>query len=401
MEPRASSKITLNRYSRHELLSGALIALPWIVLSWYPRKCAQRCELIGISKDSTALSGQIGQKTCVLTAATLLMFACGQYLRIKHQRGSSLDAPSIKLPTPSIKIAQAAFIQATSIALPIYASLKIGGFLVAFALLLATATGVPNLMANDLPNVNTERYNRKILTSSLLAIVTVLSLLGFNQPWDASPVTGYMALLLSVFVLSPPFPVLRRLGPIPEPGLVAPSQERKTLGGNQSSVLMTTDVSLALVSGASLAILAIVIVGGIPLTIFDWLFHLLPAGLFAVALMVSLPAELRSANKFGLALCTGGAALFCSPHIRDDFTVIYPARIILAAASFSASKIDDRHLRTEAHSHSHSHHHHSNSHATVGSSGATKWLLQRTESYPLLYSILKEKDSRSIFYFMW
>ncbi|KAJ5593821.1 uncharacterized protein N7459_000029 [Penicillium hispanicum] len=384
----------------HEILSGALITLPWIVLSWYPRRCAQKCQ---ISQDGSSVGviGQVGQKTCVLTAMTLLIFACSQLLRVNPQGGGTMPISSVKFPAPNVKTLQAALLQAFSIGLPIYASLKIGGFLVAFALLLATATGVPSLVDTDPRTAATERYRQKTLTIVLLAGVTLLSFLGLNQPWDASPVSGYLALLLSVFVLSPPFPSFRRLGPIPEPGLVAASisEESKGAGTSQSSVFVTTDASLALICGASLAVLSILTSGGLPFGTSDLFFLLLPAGLFAIALMVSFPAGLRSPNKLGLAICTGTAALLCSPHIRDDFLFVYAVRGILAAISFYSSKMDDSHLRLDSHSHSHSHHH-GHSHVAVESSRITKWLLQRSEPYPLLYSILKEKDSRSIFYFM-
>jgi zinc transporter 5/7 len=116
--------------------------------------------------------------------------------------------------------------------------------------------------------------------------------------------------------------------------------------------------------------------------------------------MISLPSSLRSPKKTGLAICAGTAALLCSPHAQDDLLMVYAARGILATASFFASQRDDMHLHLDAHAHNHTHSH-SHSHTTSESSRVSKWLLHKSEPYPLLYSILKEKDSRSIFYFMW
>lgn len=391
-----------------EVLAGTLIALPWIALSWYQRKCAQQGgsgpdASETISNTSFGAIEQVGQKVCALTAITLLLFGCGHLARVSQLSGGSMSLSSVKFPTPSAQSAQAAFLQICSVGLPLYAALKVGGFLVAFALLIATATGVPNLIASDPRIAVQERYSRKTFTISLFAMATLLSYFGLNHAWDSWPLTGYLALVLSVFVISPPFPSLRRHGPIPEPGLVAESlsKEEKASGKSQSAVVVTTDAPLALVSGGLLMVLAMIASGGLPFSLADSVYLLVPAGLFATSLLIASPAGLRSPGKVGLAVSTGSAALLCSPHIRDDVLIVYAARCILVAVSFFAARMDDSHLRLDAHSHNHTHHHHNQSHGPTEASVVTKWLLHRSETYPLLYSILKEKDSRSIFYFMW
>lgn len=347
----------------------------------------------------------MGQKSCLLTAITLLVFGCGQLLRQNLQEGGSAKGLSaIKWPVPNAKTAQAALLQICSIALPFYAAFKVGGFLVAFALLLSSASGMPNLVGVDPRAAAPERYSRKTLTITLLVVVTLLSFFGLNRAWDSSPSLGYAALMISVFVLSPPFPSVRRQGPIPEPGLVAESisQDTKASDTAQSAVSVTTDAPLALVSGASLAVLTLILSGGLPLSLFNLVYLLVPSGLFAASLMVSFSLGLRSPDKFGLAICTGATGFLCSPHAKDDWLVIFTARGILAVMSYFAARIDDRRLRLDAHLHTHGHHRHSShSHGATESSPVTKWLLNRSEPYPLIHSILKEKDSRSIFYFMW
>ncbi|KAJ5917744.1 hypothetical protein N7454_010119 [Penicillium verhagenii] len=372
------AETSLEKFS--EIFAGSLIALPWIALSWYPHKCADACHAPSATGNATPPFGGIGhagQTAGVLTAFTLLAFGSGQILR-KRQAGSSI-AP-IKFPTPNTKTAQAAFIQVCSIGLPIYASLKVGGFLVAFALLLSTASGVPNLVQADLRGASSEKYSRKGLTIALLVSVVILSFFGLNQPWDSSPFTGYLALATSVFVLSPPFPSLRHQGPIPEPGLVAESISKAKSAGNRSAVvLVTTDAPLALVSGVFLLVLGLIVSRGLPFSLSDLLYILTPA-----------------------AICTGAAALLCSPHIRDEILPVYGARCILVVVSFFAARIDDSRLRVDAHSHNHNHIHQTHSHSNTPESTTrvTKWVIRHSEPYPLLYSIVKEKDSRSIFYFM-
>lgn len=389
---------------RNEIYTGSLIALPWIALSWYSRSSAQT-EIPGDATTAAIGSAeQVGSKVGLVTAITLLTFGCGQILRKNHLQGGSMSASSIKLPAASAKTAQLALQQVFSVGLPIYAALKVGGFLVAFALLLATASGLPNVINTTFQSGPSERYSRKIFTIALLVAVVLLSFVGMNQPWGSSPLMGYLALLTSVFVLPPPFPTLRRQGPIPEPGLVAESMaQSKAADAGQSSVVVTLDTPLALITGALMSGLTLIVSRGLPLSSWE-LIYLLPAAVsFAMSLMIWFPSGLRSSDKVGLAVSTATAALLCSTHIKDDHLFIYAARSILAAVSFFAARMDDSHLRLDAHTHTHphNHHHHGHSHGSTETTRVTKWLLHRSEDYPLLHSILKEKDSRSIFYFMW
>lgn len=315
-----------------------------------------------------------------------------------------MSSSSAKFPPLSMQNVQSAVLHALSIGLPIYATLKIGSFIVAFAVLLATATGVPSLTDATAAAASKERYGRKPLTIALIGSSTILSFFGMNQPWDSSPFMGYVALMLSVFVVPPPFPSIRRQGPVPEPGLVVESSSKQALAADASqlSVIVTLDARLALVSGGSLALLNLIISRGLSFGAAELFYLLIPSGLFAISLMVTVRSELRSANKIGLAVSTGAAALLCASHVQDEY-LVYAARGILVAASFVASRIDDKHLRIDARSpnHSHHHHNHSHSHNIKEASGITKWLIDHSEPYPLLSSILTEKDSRSIFYFMW
>ncbi|CAG8411966.1 unnamed protein product [Penicillium salamii] len=373
-----------------EMLTGALIVLPWVALSWYQRQCAQMEETAGgkmLNPTSSAPIAQINQKASLLTAITLIIFGSGQILRSRASGNSS-----IQLPAVSARNVQALITQIISVGLPILAALKIGGFLVAFALLLATASGVPAALEKD-PR-HKERYSRKILSIALIAVAVISSILILNNPWGSSPIVGYIALLVSTFVFPPPFPSLRSKGPIPEPGLVAPKAH-----DHYSSVVVTTNAPLAVISGVFLALLTVLLNQGLVFGSSDLIFIGIPTSLFAASLVSSRPESLRSPAKSGLAISAGTAALLCAPHSQDDLLVVYSTRAMFTMAAFFASRRDDSHLHVDAHAHNHSHGH-SHSHATSEATGISKWLLHKSESYPLLHSILKEKDSRSIFYFM-
>lgn len=382
-----------------EVLSSTFIVLPWIALSWYQRKYAQRQKPSGEEISGTITNtpiGQVGQKTCLLTAITLLLFGCSQILRINYQKAGSSSPSPINFPKLNSRTVQLSLSQIVSVALPIFATFKVGGFLVAFALLLATASGIPAMINGA--SLTQERYSRKIISIALLLVCIILSCLGLNCPWDVSPVTGYAALLGSVFIAPPPFPSLRHKGPIPEPGLVVP--QIKVSGSTHSSIVVTTDAPLAIIAGSSLVFLTILFNRRSVFSASDLIYLLLPTGLFAISLMISLPANLRSPSKGGLAISAAAASFLCSPHAQDDLVMVYAARGMLAVASFFASRRDDSHLHLDTHAHNHTHNH-SHSHTTSESSRVSKWLLHKSEPYPLLHSILKEKDSRSIFYFMW
>ncbi|CAG8029334.1 unnamed protein product [Penicillium olsonii] len=385
--------IRTDLYCSSELLTGALIVLPWIALSWYQRQCGHIAETAsGNIQDPTSSDPitHITQKASLLTAVTLIIFGSGQIL---HSRISGHS--SVQIPTISARNAQDLVLQVVSVGLPILAALKIGGFLVAFALLLATASGVPAALAKD-PR-NKERYSRKRLSIALLAVAVISSMLILNNPWGSSPILGYIALLMSIFVFPPPFPFLRSSGPIPEPGLVVP--QAQSSGHDYSSVVVTANAPLAVISGVSLALLTAVLNQGLVFGASDLIYIALPTSLLAISLMASRPESLRSPKKSGLAIFAGTAAFFCAPHSQDDLLVVYSTRAMFAMSAFFASRRDDSHLHVDAHAHNHSHGH-SHSHATTEAAGISKWLLQKSEPYPLLHSILKEKDSRSIFYFM-
>ncbi|KAJ5220550.1 hypothetical protein N7468_009754 [Penicillium chermesinum] len=338
-----------------EIVAAALITVPWIAISWYPRKCAQVCLANPTATPNTP--GQAVQKTGFVTALTLFIFGCSQLVRAHQQTGSSMDMSAIKFPAATVKTAQTAFLQICSVGLPIFASLKVGGFMVAYSLLLATASGVPTLVRTNLHNAAAERYKQKPFTIALLTAATMLSMLGLNKSWDSAPLMGYMALITSIFVLPPPFPSLRFQGPIPEPGLVAESlsQQRKISGTGQPAVLVTADAPLALISAISLAVVSFIVSRGVPFELSDLGYLLMSAGPFAISLMIVAPASIRSGEKLGLGVCTGAAALLSSPHIEDELVFLYAGHQVVNFAQRSLS---------------------------------------------LLYSILKEKDSRSIFYFM-
>ncbi|KAF5857390.1 putative zinc transporter msc2 [Aspergillus alliaceus] len=316
------------------------------------------------------------------------MLGGGQLLREAQRGGGDSLVASPRVDSKKIT---SSLVRMGSIGLPIYAALKVGGFLVAFALTLAVASGVPiAVQGNDTQDIK-GRLSQKKVTVGVIATVVVLSFLGMNTFWDAEPFLGYVSLLVSAFIISPPFS-----GSIMD-SVYDPGSERK-LSRTELSDICSSDSKLTALSGLLLAA-GTIVAGGISFRVLDMMYVMAVAGGFATCLMYVAPVNLRSPHKIGLAIATGGAALLCAPPPRDSVYVDYVFRAILAGIAVLTSRFEDRHLRLATQAHNHHHHpHHAHSHDDA--SNITKLIIRYSEPYPLLYSILKESDSRRIFYFM-
>lgn len=371
-----------------------MVALPWIALSWFYEHYAQWTQP---EPDSTASIGRIDRatsRTLGLTAATLILYGGWAVIRPNRRSGgeSALKMPSLELNTGITALSQIC-----STAFPIYATLKIGGFLVAFALALAVGSGLPTVVRGQTSaSSGRERQSFKKLSAAFIPIVLALSFFGMNAVWDNAPSVGYMALLASVFLIRPPFPAISGSNHASERGLGIsipdhPNDSVTTLElGNLSQ-----DPLIAALTGTVLGLLTFIITGNLSFAASDIIHILAAAGPLATCLTYLDISSIYSPRKIGVAVATGSAALFCSPPVQDNIYTVYFIRALLAIASFFAARLDDKRSVSEKHAH-----HHNYAHATSNPSRATKIILRYTESYPLLYSILKERDSRRIFYFM-
>jgi zinc transporter 5/7 len=329
-------------------------------------------------------------RTCILTAVTMIVLGGGQLLGLA-QRGKSVSL--VTLPKLDSNSVANTFVRMSSIALPIYAALKVGVFIVAFAFSFVIASGMPAMAQGLDTQSSRERLGQKKLTIGVIAAVVVSSFWGINTLWDAATVLGYVSLLVSIFVIRPPFSSLT-LDSTHDPA----SQQKLAIADSPGT--SSRDSILTALSGLLLAV-GTVAVGGLSFQALDLAYVVATAGGFATCLIYAAPANLRSPHKIGLAIATGGAALLCAPPSHDSVCAVYAFRGILTGVAILASRFEDRHLRlaTQAHNHHHHHHHH-HAHSSDDASSLTKLIIRYSEPYPLLYSILKESDSRRIFYFM-
>lgn len=304
----------------------------------------------------------------------------------------------VKVPNLRADVAGVALARICSIALPIYAALKVSGFLVALGSLLAAASGLPALVKGRAAgSAAHEKLVHKKVTVALILIFLVLSFFGLIDSQESKSTFGYLSLLLSVFVIPPPFAGVDRSDSSRGSGfgVSASSQSDTSVIRNMGSlsVVSPDDGMLTLVLGLVLGLLSFVLFGISSLSALDAMYLLATAGSYATSLLFSNPANLRSPHKWGFATGIAAAAFLASPPVAGDNWTVYASRCTLAVVSFFAARFDDRQLRLERHSHHHGH-------SAARASRVTKVLFRYSEPYPLLYSILKEKDSRRIFYFM-
>jgi zinc transporter 5/7 len=304
----------------------------------------------------------------------------------------------VKVPNLKADIAGVALARICSIALPVYAALKVSGFLVALGSLLAAASGLPTVVKGRAAgSAAHEKLVHKKVTVALILTFLVLSFFGLIDS-ESKSIFGYLSLLLSVFVIPPPFAGVDRSDSSRGSGfgVSASPQSGSSVIRNMGSlsVVSPDDGMLTLILGLVLGLLSFVLSGISSLSALDAMYLLSTAGSYATSLLFSNSTNLRSPHKWGLAAGVAAAGFLSSPPVAGDKWAIYVSRCTLAVMSFFAARFDDRQLRLERHPH----HHHG--HSAAHASRVTKVLLRYSEPYPLLYSILKEKDSRRIFYFM-
>lgn len=367
-----------------EMIAGILIALPWIAVSWYSKAYAQSTSLGPTDSAHRVSSDAILERTCILTAAAMLLIGCAQVAFVHGGNPSSVSRPAFNASSAGM-----ALIQVCAVGMPVYAALKVGGFLVAFVLLLSLASGMPSIVEKTGHKAIQERFSQKKLTVTLLAAAMGLGFWGVNTPSDQYPFLGYAAIFISVFILRPPFLGLGQPNAV-SVGLGFASSEMRSVSSDSGVI--------SIISGMFLAFMTVIFSRELSFTPLDLIYLLVIAGILAATLAYLHPTCLRSPRKFGLVFGTGVSALLCSPPPRDGVFIAYVGRGLLAAVSFVTARFDDRHLRLTASSHHHHHHHHH--HIPPSASRITKLVLHYSEPYPLLYSILQESDSRRIFYFM-
>lgn len=318
-----------------------------------------------------------------------------------------------------------------SVGLPFYATSKLGAARVALVMLIGLAS---NIMAIDDKVVDLARaktwrllFSHRRWTMGTIVLQLVCDLAGLTNGSALMDMSlGYLAVGLSLFIVPPSFPSTRPKASIvtssaptseastsavlPTPWETPPQLQNTATNVPRVSPLISSpeDVELTIWSGTVLGIFSIVV-----------FFFLGPTSAYfspaqlgcsiiassAAALSFTTvdPKSLRSNKGAGLVL---GSLLstIALTHLGIDLWSTFVYQSIFVSIAFMATKYDTP-TASSISSHSNHQHHHNEtkSHTTEGEilSRFSEFVLRKSPNWQLLHSILIEKDSRRIFYFMW
>ena len=393
---------------------------------------------------STSIPLAIGPdilSTCVLTSGVLLlvggtsktrgMFSGGTEAKpgaMGHRRTGSIVTEAMTMGGAR-KILARSF----SVGLPFYATSKLGG--VQTGLVMSTAVVADLTSSDDNLNLSSTGGLKRLLKSRRWTIAAILlqavcDLVGLTSTTRLTgSFTGLLALCLSVTVLPPPFPTYNsKKTHITSPAEAPPSSGSsilttlKEIPASSSAILPDPKVSsltynpedagLTLVAGALTGTLTLVLYSfsSIP-SAGAFSTHLLAGGFLtictaALSLTLTQPQSLRQSRGTGLLL---GSLFSCS--LLAIFgsaswpSLAYQCALVLICSAATVKDTQSSHSashHTHGHGHGHSHHSHPKEHSGHHDdlSRFSKYVLNSSQKWPLLHSILAEKDSRRIFYFM-
>lgn len=441
-----------------EIIAAVLVPLPFLLESLaYPILPSQTTTVNRSAEDklvTRVLEALVGSEmlistpssavlsACTLTSATLLLVGLVGRLAATY---TSLDRR--KLEDEEDEMAEHTGVQlnirgasrmigtAMRIGLPFYAAAGLGGQRIALIMLVALAG---DLMRTGRAKTDLTRIEgwKRLLSSrrwtlAALSLQFLLDVIGVTNKGGAAIWTGYLALALSIFALPPP-----SIPPSTEGSMPALSKPRSSIStsalfskrwdasakdSQMSSFDMTASPMIRTVEDAQLTLLTGAILG----LFSTFIFLLSPQGLkkmsilhsgwvmavslaAALSLLIARPSSLNSKRKLGLILGYLIVVVFLKTS-HDRAWKFFACEGAFIGVSWLAGSLDTRSFFSTSNSEDHSHHDHQhqhNHHHFTGTLHASKpsvltsFLLRTFQHWPLLYSILAEKDSRRIFYFM-
>ena len=374
---------------------------------------------------------------CTITSMTLLMVGLIGKVRghstLRDRRKSTLGHASNTqrgLGTNILSTARRIVGRMVGIGLPFYAASLLGFEEVAVIMLTVMAGNILKTNDDGMNNSSIAGWKNLFMvrkwTTAIMALQVIAHVMGSTTSIDvATAFVGYTALWLSIFVIPFPYITSRPKASIvtsPNPNssektsavamtpweMTPPNISSSDKVAKQSPLIYTSsDVNLTLIAGLVLGL-------------FTYLIHIVSSSNFAIidlrqlcllaeasvatslSLTIVEAKKLQSTRKIGYAI--GLILAVTLPevlHLHSWTSFVYQSTMV--GAFFAATHLDARsNSSTSLHSH-HDHHHHQHeiSPAQLGNhSKFTGLFLHIFRNRPLLHSILVERDSRRIFYFM-
>ncbi|KAF2495139.1 cation efflux protein [Lophium mytilinum] len=424
-----------------ELLTALLIPLPYLLASLaYPTTVAvppttfpALANSLGEpeSADATLLGTQLGSTqspfvlACTLSSTTLILVGIVSKLRsladpLDRRKGSlgGSDGPGKSQdhfwsPAGLRRLGG----RILSVLLPFYGAMHLGGVKVAIVLLAVAATGIGSFDTRPMKHSFLDSWKRTFRTRKLTCGVLLLGLVADVLDASVSSSTsllGYLALVLSVLTIPPPFPttgwsLLTKFKGAPTSstsGAGAPSAPRLSLAKPVSPLVSSVeDTHLTLLAGLILSgmtmISAIALSAAPSISLSAMTFSTLSVASATALVFLSIPSSLRTQRKPGVALGFILIAAFgylqssgiwrSTPRIAVFCTLCYAA--VTSDTSASVIPHDAGHHQDHDHKHQHNHPLHGN-HSRI-----TGLLLRKCTPGSILHSVLMERDSRRIAYF--
>ncbi|KAL9614010.1 MAG: hypothetical protein Q9167_001490 [Letrouitia subvulpina] len=316
------------------------------------------------------------------------------------------------------------------IALPLLATYFLGSIRVGLVLLIALTTKIMST-EDEITGLTTVKGWRQLLIHrrwtliSLLIQTTYDYVVLVDQVGSDGIMIGYLILGLSVFVLPPPLPSVNKFVTTNVPSRksstsasivlssgfeTAATPEAGSFKKSTITPLLHTheDISITFKAATLAAVLSCL---GFLLqwpdnsvfSVIDLLWGVLTACAAVASIILVEPKSLQE-NK-GLGFIIGAlVSNILSVLLNQDFWRSFAYQGVLIAISFLATQLDTPTvlIRSSHPKHSHSNHHHVHPHTVNPDqySRFTQYLIRRFQHWPLLHSILVEKDSRRILYFM-
>jgi solute carrier family 30 (zinc transporter), member 5/7 len=434
--------------TKTEAISSVLVPLPYILASmaFGAHSPVQRLpQFLAVGPLSRSLLESISNRSAkvpttddeffsglVLTSLTLLLVGLrgkisGPPTMLDRRKHSSSKKDKV-ISAKGRQIIE----RIVAVGLPFFATMKLGADRVALIMLVALAADITNVEDETTDLVSSKGWKRllthrrwTLASISLQMVCDFMGISTYSSRWELF--VGYIALLMSIFLISPPFPSLKlkasptssfsTASPASSPKFPATQWETRTWakpvpGSHRAtSPLVCTpgDINLTLAAGTALGLLSCMILflstpsaGAVSFADLGLGFLSVCAAAFSYHSVQ--PHPLRKNSGIGL-LFGSMISLGLMTTLRSDTWSYIAYQGILIGVTFAATKLDTlQSLSTsDVHHQAHNPSHHANDNTANHNlpSRFSQSILDSCRKWPLLHSILAEKDSRRIFYFMW
>ncbi|KAK7187473.1 cation efflux protein/zinc transporter [Paraphaeosphaeria sporulosa] len=417
-----SYSVTRSWLELPEALTALLVPLPYVFasLAYFSAVSQARktpTSLADAVADSNSLEYPGGGQllhACTLSSATLLLVGLISKFRLSTDepldRRKDSNEPGCFHPSLVLR----ASLHALGVMLPFYATMQLGGATTAIFLLVAFTAGLGNL--DQRPGKqsawdNTRRTLRT-RTRTYVALLIAMVVCSVTAAERAGVILGFIALVISIFVIPPPLPTTgwSLMSPQTQNGWATQTSTRASLPKPSSPLISTSlDTDLTLATGLVLTCFTVIFAqfssAAPSLSHHALLFSTLSIASGTASVYLSSPNALHSAKKSGLAI--GGLITIVFAQFEHQAWHAYVAfLVVLGATAFDTrapvlsrpSSRDHSHA-THRHSHSHDHDHGHDHHLHGNHSHISAFIIARCTPGSIIHSVMIEKDSRRIAYF--